>query len=179
MRQRRKRGFPFRRVKAARGEHRRDKAHMADIQHIVGTDRLQRADSQKHRLRFRIHVLAADRLNANLADFAVLPAARRHAEHVFNIVELARFVVRLRALYNTHGHVGLERHQAPRRVRERDNGLAFQKVLVFIIHVVGFKLAHAVLAEPIVLIKRAEGQLDFILPRKAFQFDSHVATSCW
>ncbi len=151
----------------------RDEAHVTHVQNTLRTNGRKAAHGQFNGLSLGIAALAANELQAHLADLPVFAALRRQTEHVFHIIQLAGNSVRLRMLDDAHGNVRLQSHQPARRIGEGNDPFAFEKVFILPVQVIGFKIAHPVAAVAALLEQSAQKQRHLFVFRQTSRFDLH------
>ena len=143
---------------------RRNHAHVGQLQHVVRVDHLQALRGQRQHLAQAVAVHVADALQARLHDLLELPRGPGDAVHVLRIAHLLNVALHVpRVLDDRQRHIGLQGHQPPVRVREGDDSLGHQKVLVSGVQVVLLELAHLVLGVAVPLIQRPKSEQHLLL----------------
>ena len=153
-------------------------AHVADFQHPLGAQCIQRLCRQTHSLLHLGFAHFADDLKAHLADFLEGMALSRGTVDIF-VVVVAQGLAGggLGRLGNGQGHVRLEGQQTAVQVGEGDDLLRRQKAAVLLIQAVLLKAAHVVLAAACRLVQAAQRKGGALLWLQMLQTELHFASS--
>ncbi len=85
---------------------------------------------------------------------------------------------RLCLLDNAHCHVRLQSHQPARSVGKGDDALTLEKISVFPIQIIGFKIAHAVAAIAALFKQAAQQQRQLFISGHPPNLDLQSGSSC-
>ena len=134
-------------------------AHVAQLQHRRGLQRLQALPGKAQHLGRSRLIHCADALQPHLVDFFIGMALQAGAVHVFDvIVFFALTGGGLGIFCNAQGHVRLQGQQPPVQVGEGNHLVAGEKPPVLLIQAVFLKAAHVELAVPRLLIQCTQAQ---------------------
>lgn len=157
-----------------------DKAHVAQLQHIVPPGDGKALNGQRDRLRRHGVIHRTDAFQPHLTDLPEGVALLTGAIHIFQIIEAAAAaLLHLSVLGNGQRYIRLQSQQPPVQIREGDDLLAGEEAAVFPIQAVFLEPPHVVLAEARLLIQQPQLQRNPFLRSQNIQIQFHGSSSLW
>ena len=139
-------------------QHRRQQAHVGNIQHIVLPQQRKALHRQQRRLGNVVGRQIAHTFQSRLHDLPVVPV------DVLTIVDLLHHAGGLRGIFhNGQRHVRLQCHQLAALPGEGDDLVGNQKILVPYVKVVFLKLAHFIGGVAVALVQSPQGEYRLLL----------------